>query len=52
VNPQMYQQTPVPAAPAAPAPRRGRPAVQSQPQIPANTPMDLQQDDLPPAFFQ
>jgi hypothetical protein len=52
VNPQMYPQTPVPAAPAAPAPRRGRPAVQSQPQIPANTPMDLQQDDLPPAFFQ
>jgi hypothetical protein len=52
VNPQMYPQTPAPAAPAAPAPRRGRPAVQSQPQIPANTPMDLQQDDLPPAFFQ
>jgi hypothetical protein len=52
VNPQMYPQTPAPAAPAAPAPRRGRPAVQSTPQIPANTPMDLQQDDLPPAFYQ
>ena len=52
VNPQMYPQTPAPAAPAAPAPRRGRPAVQSQPQIPANTPMDLQEDDLPPAFYQ
>ena len=51
VNPQMYPQTPAPAAPAAPAPRRGRPAVQSQPQIPANTPMDLQQDDLPPSFY-
>ena len=47
VNPQMYPQTPAPAAP-----RRGRPAVQTQPQIPANTPMDLQEDDLPPAFFQ
>lgn len=43
VNPQMYPQTP--------APRRGRPAVQSQPQIPANTPMDLQEDDLPPSFY-
>ena len=52
VNPQMYPQTPAPAAPAAPAPRRGRPAVQSQPQIPANTPMDLQEDDLPPSFYQ
>lgn len=52
VSPQMYPQTPAPAAPAAPAPRRGRPVAQSQPQIPANTPMDLQEDDLPPAFFQ
>lgn len=47
VNPQMYQQTPAPAAPAAPRGRR----VASTPQIPANTPMDLQQDDLPPAFY-
>lgn len=51
VNPQMYPQTPAPAAPAAPAPRRGRPAVQTTPQIPANTPMDLQEDDLPPSFY-
>lgn len=51
VNPQMYPQTPAPATPAAPAARRGRPVVQSTPQIPANTPMDLQQDDLPPAFY-
>ena len=50
VNPQMYPQTPAPAAPAAPAPRGRR--VASTPQIPANTPMDLQQDDLPPAFYQ
>ena len=50
VNPQMYPQTPAPAAPAAPAPRGRR--VASTPQIPTNTPMDLQQDDLPPAFFQ
>ena len=48
VNPQMYPQTPAPAAPAAPRGRR----VASTPQIPANTPMDLQGDDLPPAFFQ
>ena len=46
VNPQMYPQTP------APAPRRGRPVVQTTPQIPANTPMDLQEDDLPPSFYQ
>ena len=52
VNPQMYPPTPASAAPAAPAARRGRPVVQSTPQIPANTPMDLQQDDLPPAFYQ
>ena len=50
VNPQMYPQTPAPAAPAAPAPRGRR--VASTPQIPANTPMDLQGDDLPPSFFQ
>lgn len=49
VNPQMYPQTPAPAAPAAPAPRGRR--VASTPQIPANTPMDLQEDDLPPAFY-
>ena len=49
VNPQMYPQT-APAAPAAPAPRGRR--VASTPQIPANTPMDLQEDDLPPSFFQ
>ena len=48
VNPQMYPQT-APAAPATPAPR-GR--VASTPQIPANTPMNLQEDDLPPAFYQ
>ena len=48
VNPQMYPQT-APAAPAAPAPRGRR--VASTPQIPANTPMDLQQDDLPPSFY-
>ena len=49
VNPQMYPQT-SPAAPAAPAPRGRR--VASTPQIPANTPMDLQEDDLPPSFYQ
>jgi hypothetical protein len=48
VNPQMYPQTPAPAAPAAPRGRR----VASTPQIPANTPMDLQEDDLPPSFYQ
>ena len=41
-----YPQT----APAAPAPRGRR--VASTPQIPANTPMDLQEDDLPPSFYQ
>ena len=45
VSPQMYPQT----APAAPAPRGRR--VASTPQIPANTPMDLQEDDLPAAFY-
>lgn len=40
VNPQMYPQQNV--APAAPRRR-----VQSTPQIPANTPMNLQADDLP-----
>ena len=49
VNPQMYPQTPAPAAPAAPAPRGRR--VASTPQIPANTPMDLQEYDLPPSFY-
>ena len=49
VNPQMYPQPPAPAAPAAPAPRGRR--VASTPQIPANTPMDLQEDDLPPSFY-
>lgn len=49
VNPQMYPQTPAPAAPAAPAPRGRR--VASTPQIPANTPMNLQEDDLPPSFY-
>ena len=47
VNPQMYPQTPAPAAPVAPRGRR----VASTPQIPANTPMDLQEDDLPPSFY-
>ena len=46
VNPQMYPQTP---APAAPAPRGRR--VASTPQIPTNTPMNLQEDDLPPSFY-
>ena len=46
VNPQMYPQT-APAAPVAPRGRR----VASTPQIPANTPMDLQEDDLPPSFY-
>ena len=49
VNPQMYPQT-APAAPAVPAPRGRR--VASTPQIPAGTPMDLQEDDLPPSFYQ
>ena len=49
VNPQMYPQT-APVAPAAPAPRGRR--VASTPQIPANTPMNLQEDDLPPSFYQ
>lgn len=43
------QFNPAPAAPAAPAPRGRR--VASTPQIPANTPMDLQEDDLPPSFY-
>lgn len=47
-QPMVQQPTPSPA----PAARRGRPVVPSTPQIPVNTPMDLQQDDLPPAFFQ
>ena len=56
-NPQypQFPQQPVvqtQPAPAPVAPRRGRPAGQTTPQIPANTPMDLQQDDLPPAFYQ
>lgn len=50
VNPQMYPQTPAPAAPAAPAPRGRR--VASTPQIPTGTPMNLQEDDLPPSFYQ
>lgn len=45
LEPQMQQ----PVAPAAPAPRGRR--VASTPQIPANTPMDLQEDDLPPSFY-
>ena len=49
VNPQMYPQTPAPAAPAAPAPRGRR--VASTPQIPANTPMNLQDGDLPEEIF-
>ena len=47
----MYPAQPAPA-PAAPAQPRQRGRVQSQPQIPANTPMDLQDGDLPPAMFQ
>lgn len=49
VQPNAYpQQTPV--APA-PAPRqRGR--MQTTPQIPANTPMNLEDGDLPPSFMQ
>lgn len=46
----MYQTPPAPAAPAPAAPRqRGR--VQSVPQIPANTPMNLEDGDLPPSFM-
>ena len=48
VNPQMYPQT-APAAPDASAPRGRR--VASTPQIPNGTPMDLQEDDLPPSFY-
>lgn len=40
VNPQMYPQQNV-------APAASRRRVQSTPQIPANTPMNLQADDLP-----
>ena len=43
--PQMQQSV----APAAPAPRGRR--VASTPQIPTNTPMNLQEDDLPPSFY-
>ena len=42
VNPQLYPQQPMETRP-----RR----VVSSPQIPANTPMDLQEDDLPPSFY-
>lgn len=56
-NPQFPQnpQGGYPSAPVAPqtAPaHRARPAVKSQPMFPQNMPMDLQQDDLPPAFYQ
>ena len=47
----MYPAQPAPA-PAAPAQPRRRGRVQSQPQIPANTPMNLQNGDLPPEIFQ
>lgn len=43
------QPTPAPAVPAQPR-QRGR--VQTTPQIPANTPMNLRDGDLPPEIFQ
>ena len=46
--PQM--QTPVAPSPATPV--RGRRPVQTQPLIQPNMPMDLQEDDLPAAFYQ
>lgn len=47
----MYPAQPAPA-PAAPAQPRQRGRVQSTPQIPANTPMNLQDGDLPQEIFQ
>lgn len=47
----MYPAQPAPA-PAAPAQPRRRGRVPSQPQIPANTPMNLQTGDLPPEIFE
>ena len=58
IQPPVYPQNPQGGYPSAPVAQqtapayRGRPAVQSQPMFPTNMPMDLQQDDLPPAFFQ
>ena len=50
VNPQQFVQNGMyPGQPTPAAPRGRRP---STPQIPANTPMDLQDGDLPPAIFQ
>ena len=51
LEPQMQQPAvpAYPAAPAAPAPRGRR--VASTPQIPANTPMGLLENDLPPSFY-
>lgn len=53
VNMQQFVQNGMYPGQPAPAPvQRGRRPMQSQPQIPANTPMDLQDGDLPPAIFQ
>lgn len=52
-NMQQFVQNGMYPGQPAPAPvQRGRRPMQSQPQIPANTPMDLQDGDLPPAIFQ
>lgn len=47
----MYPAQPAPA-PAVPAQPRQRGRVQTTPQIPANTPMNLQDGDLPSEIFQ
>lgn len=48
-NPQypQYPQGGYPSAPVAPAQPQRRRVMHSQPQIPANTPMDLQDGDMP-----
>ena len=46
IQPQAYPQNPQPVQ----QPVRGR--RQTQPQFPQGMPMDLQDDDLPPAFYQ
>lgn len=54
-NMQQFVQSgmyPAQPAPAAQTQQRQRGRVQSQPQIPANTPMDLQNGDLPAEIFQ
>ena len=49
---QFVQNGMYPGQPAPATAQRGRRPIQSQPQIPANTPMDLQDGDLPAAIFQ